>query len=492
MEIKILSLKFGIASVLFLFLFSLLGLNLYQGASFYYFIFDVSWLAVLFCAFCFSQSYVIFYTQLMLFLGFWAKFMAHLIFGVFFIEPTGYWTHKFETPAAWDHVLLISSLAACGILAANLLFYLCTKKKSHKNINTDVPQWYNKHSDFIWYALLFVGITTNTLNIFYHISTAGLRPQVILPFHLNAILIWLMVIAIPLSMAIFLGWEQNPRQGKQRFYCICFMAFFTSLSILSRATYLFWTLPYILLLFSKFNFSFKKLALWENRNIIITYLTLFALSIVLVNIIRINHYSTLTIEERSSGYALTGGPISAGKGSSIHGEKFSQLAKLFVGRWVGLEAVMATTAYPQSSWVFFKESIIKKPSVGDIGIFTQTVLKPNKYHNNHKTMFSSLPGLIAILNYANSPALIFWGMLSICFLLCCLERMVFFIIRNKFLLSQQGLILGYWCVSGLNIPYLGFINLLECIFVSLSICLIGPLYDWITKFSLKKSSPYSI
>lgn len=57
--------------------------------------------------------------------------------------------------------------------------------------------------------------------------------------------------------------------------------------------------------------------------------------------------------------------------------------------------------------------------------------------------------------------------------------------RNKFLLSQQGLILGYWCVAGLNIPYLGFINLLECLFVSLSLCLISPCYDWIMKYSIK-------
>lgn len=265
MEIKILNLKFGIALVLFLFILSLVGLSSYQGSSFYYFIFDTTWLAVLLSAFCFSQSYVIFYAQIMLFLGFWTKLMAHLILGAYFVEPTGYWTHKFVSPEAWDQVLLISSLAAGGILVANLLFSLCTKRVGRQHSQLDVPQWYIKHSDFAWYVLLFVGITANAINIFYHISTTGLRPQIILPFHLNAALIWLMVIAIPLSMATFLGWERDPKKKKQRGYYICFMAFITSLSILSRAIYLFWTLPYLLILFSNFNFSFKKFALWQNK-----------------------------------------------------------------------------------------------------------------------------------------------------------------------------------------------------------------------------------
>jgi hypothetical protein len=491
MEIKILNLKFGIASVLFLFLLSFWGLSSYQGSSLYYFTFDIAWLTVLLCAFHFSQSYVIFYAQIMLFLGFWAKLMAHLILGALFVEPTGYWTHKFATSATWDQVLLISSLAACGILLANLLFFFCTKKASRENIKLNVPQWYIKHSDFIWHSLLFVGITINSVNIFYHISTTGLRPQIILPFHLNAAMIWLMVIAIPLSMATFMGWEQDPKQKKQRCYYICFMAFITSLSLLSRAIYVFWTIPYILVLWSNSNFAFKKLSFWRNKNMIIICFAFLALSVVLVNVIRINYFSSLALAEHSAKLALKNEhqPV---KKNPINEEKFTQLSKLFVGRWVGLEAVMATTAFSQTGWSFFKESIINKPSAGDVGVYTHKILKPNKYQNTKETMFSSLPGLVAILNYSNSNALVFGGMFSICFLLCYIERMIFLMMRNKVLLSQQGLILGYWCVAGLNIPYLGFINLLECLFVSLSLCLISPCYDWIMKYSIKKSTSYPI
>lgn len=86
MTVKILNPQYGFVLVLFLFLLSLLGLNSYQGSSLYYFAFDIIWLAVLFSAFCCSQSYVICYTQIMLFLGFWVKLMAHLILGVFLLS----------------------------------------------------------------------------------------------------------------------------------------------------------------------------------------------------------------------------------------------------------------------------------------------------------------------------------------------------------------------------------------------------------------------
>lgn len=482
MPFKILNLKYGISLVTLLFLFSLLGINLYQGSYFYYFAFDITWLATLLMALCFSQSHVIFYIQLMLFLGFWVKFMAYLILDVALIEPTGYWTSKFANSASWDEVLLTSSLAACGVCFANLLFFLCTKNKAKKNSDSIGPQWYFKHKDLIWYLILTIGIVTNIINFFCHISVAGFRPQIILPFHLNALLLWIMVIAIPLSMTTFLGWEQNAEQRKRRFHYVCLMAFVTSLSILSRAMYLFWTLPFILILLFTSDFSLKKISLWQNKKTILIYLTFAISSLVLVNIIRINAYVNERTNITSIAQVETDLQLDFKKQASSTGEEFSQIKKLFVGRWVGLEAVMATTAFPYSSWMFFKESVFEKPSVGDLGVYTRKILKPYKFYNTPTSMFSSLPGLVGILNYANSNSLVFLGMLGVCFLFCCTELLVFLMMRNTFLLSQQALILSYWCISGLNIPYLGVINLLECLFVSLGLSLISPCYNWIMKY----------
>ncbi|ARB92534.1 hypothetical protein [Legionella longbeachae] len=487
MTVKILNPQYGFVLVLFLFLLSLLGLNSYQGFSLHYFAFDIIWLAVLFSALCCSQSYVICYIQIMLFLGFWVKLMAHLILGVFFVEPTGYWTSKFANPEMWDQVLLTSSFAASGVLLANLLFFIGTKNGPQKKDELNIPQWYLKHSNFLWYFLVLFGGTVNLINSIYSISVTGLRPQLVLPFHLNALMIWGMVIVVPLCMATFLGWEREPEQKKKRFYWVCFMAFITALSALSRAIYIFWTLPYLLILISGSNFSLRRLSLWENRRVIFVYLTFAALSLVLVSVIRAQYYTVDTVNTKQKIATLTTPQLE----ERVTEKKFSnQLKKLFVGRWVGLEAVMATTAFPQSSWTFFKNSILAKPSVGDVGCYTRYVLKLNKYVNaTPKTMFSSLPGLVGILNYAHSHFLVFGGMFGVCFLLCAIEWMSFLMLRNKFLLSQLGLILGYWCVSGLNIPYLGFINLLECLCVLLLLKLMDPCYNWLMKYWPNRSSP---
>ncbi|WP_115707520.1 hypothetical protein [Legionella sainthelensi] len=486
MPLQILSLRYGILPITLLFFFSLLGINLYQGSYFYYFFFDIAWLIVLLSAFCFSQSYVIFYIQLMLFLGFWAKFMGTLILGVALVEPTGYWsTEFFANAASWDRVLLVSGLAACGIWLANLFFFFITKNGSKRNQELhNPPQWYVKHSNLIWPFIFTLGVAISIINVVYRISVTGFRPQVVLPFHLNAILLWIMVIAIPLCMATFLGWEPDAKQKRRRFYWVCFLALFASLSILSRAIYFFWTLPYILILLSASDFSLKKLSLWASRKEIFIYLVCAVISLFLVNTLRINSYVIATSPTVSLEKTLNE--------SVLLSEKFSQLKKLFVGRWVGLEAVMATTAFPESGLAFFKKGLLEKPSVGDIGIYTRGVLKPNKYHNTEKTMFSSLPGLAGILNYSHSNALVFWGMFGVCFFLCWVEKIIFLMMKNKFLLSQQGFILSYWCVSGLNIPYLGVINLFECLFVSVFLMLISFGYDWIGKYINKNPSLCSV
>lgn len=474
MPLQILNYKYSFMLVLVFFLLSLSGLNSYQGSFLYYLAFDLSWLLVLFSALCCSQTYVICYIQIMLFLGFWMKLMANLILAAVFVEPTGYWTSAFASPDAWDHVLLISSLAASGVLLANLVLFFGTNKSLQRKNEVNPPQWYLKHSNFIWYFLVFFGITLSVINFVYRISVTGLRPQIVLPFHLNALMVWSMVIVIPLSMATFLGWELDPQQKKKRFYWVCFMAFITSLSVLSRAIYIFWTVPYLFLLISDSNFSLRQFSLSGNRRLIFTYFAFAALSLTLVSIIRVHLYTANSISIMAN---------------STEKRVSSELKQLIVGRWVGMEALMATTAFPQSNWVFFKRSILEKPSVGDVGCYTREVLTLNKYVNAPpKTMFSSLPGLVGILNYAHSRFLVLFGTFGVCLLLCFIERISFFMLNNKFLLAQQGLILSYWCVSGLNIPYLGFINLLECFFVVLLLKLMNPCYNWITKFCAKRPS----
>lgn len=488
MPIKILQYKQGICLVLILFFLSLSGFDAYKGSFISYLFFDISWLMVLFSALCFSQTYIIFYIQIMLFLGFWLKLMAHLVLGVFFVEPTGYWKQGMVASSSWDQVLTVSGLAACGILFANYLFYYVTKNRADKINTPNVPLWYTKHNKFAWNSLIIVALAVNAFNVMYQMCITGLQPQTILPYHLNALIIGVMVIAIPLCMSTFLGWDNNLKQ-KQRFYWVCILAFITSISIASRAIYLFWTVPYILVVISHPQFSFKNISLWKNKKLVLTSLLLVLLTLTTVSLLRVHYYTatnlyqTEAIQDTQDEQERLQEQINA----QSHFRAFDQIQKLFVGRWVGIEGVMATTAYKHAGWPFFINSMREKPYVGDIGVYTRVVLKPNKYHDTDKTMFSSLPGLVGILNYSNSAWVIFFGMTGCCLLLCYVELLSNLALRSKFLLSQQGLILGYWCVSGLNIPYLGMINLLECLCVTLFLSAISPVYNFFMKYPTRNS-----
>lgn len=490
MPVKILQYKQGIGCILVLFFLSLLGIDTYNGSVSSYLFFDISWLMVLFSALCLSQSYTIFYIQIMLFLGFWLKLMFHLILGVFFVEPTGYWKPDVIASSwSWDHALLVSSLAACGILCANIIFHYVIKNKKDKIKTASVPLWYVRHSKFAWNSLLFVTLVVSVFNGIFQLCITGLQPQMVLPWHLNALIIGIMVIVIPLSMSTFFGWDNNLQQ-KQRFYLVCVLAFVISISVASRAIYLFWTLPFVLVAISNPQFSVKNISLRKHGKLIGTYLLFAALTLTIVSVLRVHYYELYQPQKEES--LDVGGEQ---EGIRPHGKfyfreyvkMFDQIQKLFVGRWVGIEGVMATTAYKYSGWPLLKSSLLEKPYVGDVGVYTRVILKPNVYHNTKKTMFSSLPGLVGILNYSNSLWLIFFGVTGCCLLLCCVELLSHVALRSNFLLSQQGLILGYWCVSGLNIPYLGMINLLECLSVILLLSAISPVYNFFLNYPARKS-----
>lgn len=470
MNIKIFKLKQGLLFIFVLFLFSLFGLKAYPGSSASYLAFDLSWLMLALSTLCLLQSYVLFYLQAMLFMGFWAKAMGFFVLNVNLVEYLGYWPLRGDSSAYWDRTFLVATVAACAILAVNLLHLLLRK---NRDISSPVPQWYAKHHRLVWRALIFLGFLVNLINLFGQIYITGIRPQLILPFHLNIIVIWAMVIMIPLSMSTFLGWDRRLELKKQRFFWMCFFAFVTSLFALSRAIYLFWTLPFLFVVLGSPSFSFKNIFIKKNRRLILTFLIMALISIVSVTLVRtyIFNIQAQYQKERKDG------------------SQWTDLKKLIVGRWVGLEATMATSAYPEAGWSLFKKGLLEKPGVGYTGLYNHQVLKPERFHNTANTMFSSLPGLVGILNYSASLLTVFFGTFFVCLLLWGAELLATFTLESRFYLSQQGFILGYWCVSGLNIPYLGMVNYFECLFALFCLYFINFTYHRMTVLRTKTRLP---
>lgn len=464
MEKNLLSPGKSLFLVILLFILSLFGVTEYPGTIQNYFLFDISWLLLLFVTFTYTNVYGLFCANIMLFLGFWVKFMFNLVLGYDFIEPVGYWPQVAEKNLAlyWDKVLFISSIAVLGLLLANIIVFFYKKTCDSDNLRSPyVPEWYSKHSDLAWITVFIVSLIASIINYWGHINFTGLRPRIILPLHGNAIITWIIVFVSPLCMATFIGWDKNLKKGCQRIYYLITLAVIVSISTLSRYVYIFWSAPFFLLLMK--DLSFKKLIQIKKKHSKLIFLSIlfFLLSLILVSLFRGHYYNI----EKNSVKSITVKENYSSNLQQIY-YQLREINQLFLVRWVGIEGVMATAAYPYSGMTFFKTGMFEKPSPYETGIYTKKVLEKN-FSSNAKHMFSSIPGLIGILNYSSSIGVIFGGVLLIGLLLGLIELISRRLINNDLLLSQQGIFIAYWCVSGLNIPYLGVIHLLECFMVIL-------------------------
>ncbi len=466
MQSKLLSMKFSMILIICLFVFSLFGIEDYAGSSLQYYVFDFIWLTLLISCLSFRQNYVLFFLKLMLFLGVWLKFMFYLVLGVKFVEPTGYWKYidVGNLHLYWDRVLMIASYAALGILAADFMFFIFCRfyyKKSVVSLtsqveSSQVPQWYIKHPNKIWILILCLSLILSCINFATHFYMTGLVPTVIFPYHLNLILTGFMVFFLPLSIGYLMGLDGLSKNFKHWYYAIIITCIIT-ITALSRSILVLWMVPCFFIIFKE---NFHSL-FTQHKKLISVYVISAIISLVTVSILR--------------GYYFYGKILPAYSTSSMERNtklniniQLNQLLTLPVGRWIGMEGILATTSYPDAGWELFKHSNFQKPSAEKTSLYSEISLS---YLNLSKGLaFSSLPGLIGVLNYSNHGLIVGLGTFIICFILSIVQ-FCFHTKLNIYFLSQQGFLMAYF-LTELNVPYLGVVNFSEFILASFLLLLI--------------------
>lgn len=467
MQTNILPLKWSLLLATPLFLLFFLVLSKHSASITSILLFNISWLSVLITALSMSCTYVYCFTALMLFLGFWVKFFLHVQFGMVLNEPVGYW--NFLPIPAWDRVLIVASMIALGLLAANWLLQAIEHKNGQRNIAIilDVPEWYKKNRYLAWSSVVLLAITVNIINFLGRIRVTAFTPKWMLPLHLNSLISWIIVFLLVSLLAAFIGWDYKlkARHRYVGYYLMLFIAAITSLSTLSRLFYVFWTLPYICLVFY-YNRSITKLwrILINNKTLIAVYCLLAITLLLSITMVRkyYYYYKAPIISEASVD-------------ASSH-----ELKSMIFGRWIGLEGVMATTAYPNANWSLFERGLLDMSEAKYTpGMYTIEILKPDAAHfaSDTNNVFASLPGLGGVLNYANSLWVVFVGTCVVMGLLSLFELLTVYLVRNIFLTVQQSLLISYWCICGLNIPYRGLVYLVGFLLASLFIIAIGLTYN---------------
>ncbi len=306
------------------------GLVGYAGSKILYIGFSLVFLALLLSGLYGQLGYGYLFLTIFLWLGFWFKLTANfLIFGFFpFGEPVGLFD---SSPAAWDTVLWVAVVAASGAMIGRLIYSLF-KPVSTCIVDEEAaaPVWYAACRILLWIAVLGACLTLAAINSIYGIHQIGLRPSTILPWPMNALIAWVVSMGSAMAITTLLNWEfQSGKNPIFPMYMVLIEGVSSTVSLLSRGTYLFHTISQIVVVF-----GIKKLRDYPlTRRVVLLFLVafsmLFVASLLSVSKLRDHYYTTVP--------------------STVPSWRPALFHQLVVNRWIGLEGVMAVSAYPHKS-----------------------------------------------------------------------------------------------------------------------------------------------
>lgn len=119
-----------------------------------------------------------------------------------------------------------------------------------------------------------------------------------------------------------------------------------------------------------------------------------------------------------------------------------RILPLVVDRWIGLEGVMAASAYPEKSSTLLLDAAKEKREIGKATKFQDICNSHYRWVDASNWQFASLPGAAAFLYFSGSLWVVMLGMALFAFLLQLAEQLVFKLTSNPLLCSLFGLTLA--------------------------------------------------
>lgn len=410
-------------------LFFVTGFTQYPGSKFVYSVFSIVFLGMIISGFYRQISYGYLFLVVMLWLGFWLKTTVHLLVEYPFGEPIGLFT---GTSSQWDEVLLVATIAALGVLISRLIFWSigCGTSMIEKDNLFRVPDWYLPVRKWLWFTLILTCISVAALNLTLGIELSGLTPQLILMWPLNAVIYWLLASGFSLFVATLLWWDISlQRNISSTVYLVLVEGFTSSISILSRGTYIFHVIPQMFGIYK----NRVRVNGWTPRNITkfsVIFVLIFMISLPVVNTLRSYYYS-----DQAPVWSGTSS-LEEFRQSAIKGT--STLVRFAVDRWVGTEGLMAVSAYPGKGMDLFIKGLTERGEVGVSSMYQEICLSHYPEMDLSKYRFASLPGATAFLYYTGSFWIVFSGMVLLAILVLISEQLLFKLTRNPLLAALWG------------------------------------------------------
>jgi hypothetical protein len=466
----------------------------YEGSIGPFLLFNVSYSLLLLLAVPKPRLYAYTFLALLLFLGFWVKFTAHVILRYPFVEPVG----DFDgSGASWDIALLVASSAALGAAFVRALHLLYARRAPARiDVRFDasnVPPWYSQFARPVWIGTLLLLLAIVSWNMFAGFYQVGVEPRVVLPAHLNAVFAWAIHIGFALWIATLVYWEVSRARGRVGYVLLVPLAegFVSTITMLSRAAYLFHTLPYFFVLVERG--SELRSALTRRAMVALTLLFVlgFAASLIAVTGLRIYIYPAPTLPPAQPVAVYTLAPVLASPAptppqatavdTSTPEQKAPaasspaetpdadvsrqyvigmarQVLGLFIDRWIGLEGVLAVSSYDRLGYDLLIDAVREDPDARMDSIYQEVSEAPYQELEGFSSL--TLPGAVAVLYYSGSLLVVAGGTTVIFLIAMVVESIAARFIGNPFLLATSGLGMAN-VVAQMNFPYLAGIFLLE-------------------------------
>jgi hypothetical protein len=395
-----------------------------------------------------------------LLLGFWTKALLHAILAPPFAEPMGDFAN---TAREWDRALVVSACGALGLMLARggHLWYARTSARAGEAAVGAAPDWFIRWRRPVWIFTLVLILGVNVANLQFAFFQIGINPKLTLPLRLHVVLGWLVNIGFALWLAALIWWDQSRDRSSlaRTLGAPMLEACLSSVSSFSRLLYPLHAGAYWLAIFEHGKQLVSTIRRGSLVALIGSFFLLFALSILLVFALRVQHYygyetwhsstESASTQQASAGSGSQRSSSGAGDSTGVqpseplpsHVERTvkKQLPVLILYRWVGLEGVLTVGAIKNPSPALLLTALTESPKVGARSLY-QRAAKAHVHYpvDSEKFTFLSNAGPVATLAFSGSLAIVFLGMALIGVVLVLTEEITRTWTGNPFLLAVSG------------------------------------------------------
>jgi hypothetical protein len=386
-------------------------------------------------------------------LGFWAKAGLYWVAGTPLIEPVGSFA---GTNKAWDQALLAAASGLAGIAAAMGAVKLLDRR-------TQVPDLALAAKPFPGYAMiaLFAISAATALVLFmanfhFAILKIGTVPRIALHPYLYAIVSFTISWGAALWLATLAFWLVGLGRAPVDFpiYVIAIEGAAAALSMGSRAQMILHVGAGVAAWIACRHRLGWRLTRLRSALAAGFVGVLFMASLAGVSLDRISNFygppppvASKPAERRAGGtVARPGADAERSAVSTASIERMAgEVMQLFVGRWIGLEGVLAVSSEPGLGVEMLRRGIAENPSRGVDAMYQR--LAKSIYTYNERFVFMTVPGPIAVLLYGGSLALVAIGMAVVFMIGYALERLCDAWVRNPGASAMVGAAQAYLVVQ---------------------------------------------